>query len=205
MRDSWILLTGFGPFPGVEKNPTAAVCEALNGHTFGGVPVQGSVFDVCFQSIQEQLAQAWGETPPGLVVLLGVAVDRHTIGVETRAVNRCQSQRPDATGFVPNEDQVLSKAHFLDYELHSTLDTQGLVRGLNRAGFPAELSTDAGRYLCNGVYFHGLVRAAQADNPANCVFLHLPQVGNVKGPGEEEAVWSLADLVKAVEVVLRTG
>jgi pyrrolidone-carboxylate peptidase len=113
-------------------------------------------------------------------------------------VNRCQSQRPDATGFVFNEDQALSRAHPLDFELHSKMDTDALVRGLTQAGFPAESSDDAGRYLCNGVYFHALVKAAR---PTDCVFVHLPQVGNAKSADSEDR-WSLADLLGATEAVL---
>jgi pyroglutamyl-peptidase len=201
MRDSWILLTGFGPFPGVEKNPTAAVCEALRGTTIGGLSIRSTIFEVCFESIGEQLAQAWGETPPERVVLLGVAVDREIIGIESRAVNRCQSQRADATGFVPEDNRVLSSAHPLDCELHSSVDTAALVQRLNRAGFPAECSSDAGRYLCNGVYFHALKLAAKAARPTDCVFVHLPQVGNAKSADSEDR-WSLADLLGATEAVL---
>ena len=202
MSDPWILLTGFGPFPGVETNPTAAICEALIARSFGGIPIQSAVLNVCFQSIEEQLSQAWGKTPPKRVVLLGVAINRHTIGIETRAVNRCESHRPDAAGFVPIEDQVLSKAHALDFELHSNTDTQTLVQNLNRAGFPAEHSSDAGRYLCNGVYFHALVRASQSTDSPECVFVHLPQVGNAKGTNSQE-VWRLKDLVEATTTILQ--
>jgi pyroglutamyl-peptidase len=201
MSDPWTLLTGFGPFPGVENNPTEAICEALNGRTFGGAPIQSAVFDVCFQSIAQQLSQAWGEVPPERVVLLGVAVNRHTIGIETRAVNRCQSQRPDASGFVPTEDDVLSNAHPLDFELHCNTDTHTLAQSLTLAGFPAECSSDAGRYLCNGVYFHALTNAAKCSQPPRCVFVHLPQVGNAKGADSEE-VWRLSDLVEATRTIL---
>lgn len=201
MSEARILLTGFGPFPGVENNPTAAVCEALRGTTIGGLSIRSTIFEVCFESIGQQLSQVWIEDPPQRVVLLGVAVDRESIGIETRAVNRCQSQRADATGFVPEDNRVLSSAHPLDCELHSSMDTAALVQRLNRAGFPAECSSDAGRYLCNGVYFHALSLAAKAARPTDCVFVHLPQVGNAKGADSEDR-WSLADLVGATEAVL---
>jgi pyroglutamyl-peptidase len=202
MSEPWILLTGFGPFPGVENNPTVAICEALNGRTTEGTPIRGAVLNVCFQSIEQQLAHAWGETPPERVVLLGVAANRHTIGVEKRAVNRFQSHRPDTTGFATVEDQVVSNAHPLDFELHCKMDTHILAQSLIRAGFPAESSSDAGRYLCNGVYFHALAQASQSSHSPECVFVHLPQVGNAKGADSEE-VWVLSDLVEATRQILR--
>jgi len=201
MSKPGILLTGFGPFPGVENNPTAAICKALDASSIGGLSIQSAIFEVCFESIGQQLSQVWIEDPPQRVVLLGVAVDRESIGIETRAVNRCQSQRPDAMGFVPQENRGLSTAHPLDFELHCKMDTEALVRGLNQEGFPAESSDDAGRYLCNGVYFHALAKASESLIPVGCVFVHLPQVGNAKG-GDSEDRWSLAELVGATEAVL---
>lgn len=203
MNESWLLLTGFGPFPGVEINPTAAVCEALNGSVANNSPIQTAVFNVDFLSIENQLRKTWGESPPTKIVLLGVAIGRSVIGIETRAVNRRQANRPDAKGFLPAENQRLSSAYPLDYALNAKINDQAIVSQLNDLELWAESSKDAGRYLCNGVYFHALERATQCTVPPQCVFVHLPQVGNPK-QGAGDKTWTLTDLIQATTQVLQS-
>jgi pyroglutamyl-peptidase len=203
MNESRLLLTGFGPFPGVEINPTAAVCEALSGSVANNSPIQTAVFDVDFLSIENQLRNTWGDSPPTKIVLLGVAIGRSVIGIETRAVNRRQANRPDAKGFLPTENQRLSNAYPLDHALSAEINDQAIVSDLNDLELWAESSNDAGRYLCNGVFFHALVRASQCTVPPQCVFVHLPQVGNPKqGAGGQE--WTLSDLIQATSQVLQS-
>jgi pyroglutamyl-peptidase len=203
MNKPWVLLTGFGSFPGVEINPTGAVCEALRGSTANKSPIQTAVFDVDFLSIENQLRKTWGDSPPAKIVLLGVAIGRTVIGIETRAVNRRQANRPDSAGFLPGENQCLRKDYPLDHTLDSQINDQTMVARLNHLQLWAESSKDAGRYLCNGVYFHALVHAAKCPTPPQCVFVHLPQVGNPK-KGAVDEVWTLQDLIQATSEVLQS-
>jgi pyroglutamyl-peptidase len=203
MNQSWVLLTGFGPFPGVEVNPTAAVCEALSGSVANKFPIQTTVFDVDFLSIENQLQKTWGDSPPAKIVLLGVAIGRKNIGIETRAVNRRQANRPDSAGFLPGENQRLSSEYPLDHELDAQINDQAIVTRLNDLELWAESSNDAGRYLCNGVYFHALARTTKCPTPPQCVFVHLPQVGNPK-QGTVDENWNLQDLIQATREVLQS-
>jgi pyroglutamyl-peptidase len=164
--------------------------------------VQVAVFEVSFESIEAQLGAAWGTSTPRAVLLTGVATKRNIIGIEVRAVNRCEADRPDATGFIPAQEELLLPNHPLDSCLESTVDTALLAESLNQIGLPAEVSTDAGRYLCNGVFFHALEKASKCTPSPPVVFLHLPQVGNPMGAlGAEH--WTLDALLQATGSVLR--
>jgi pyroglutamyl-peptidase len=72
----------------------------------------------------------------------------------------------------------------------------GATRGL----FPAHLSRDAGRYLCNYVYWQAL-RRVQDGRPL-VQFVHIPPVRiGPRRPGKQRQP-SFAELVRAAEAIL---
>jgi len=203
MSEQRILLTGFGPFPGVEDNPTSRICATLDGQKIEGCTVHSAIFTVRFSSIEADLASAWDACCPQIVLLTGVAIRRESIGIEIRAVNRREAQRPDAEGTTPGEEEPLSKNMPLDASLDSNANATAILEALRLQELPAEISDDAGRYLCNGVFFHALERSRSLSHAPICVFLHLPQVGNLKGNSKTET-WTLDLLTQATSLVLKS-
>ena len=154
-----ILVTGFGPFPGVDDNPTAALARAVDGQHLGEVEVVGRVLPVSFARGPDLAISVAREVGAELVVGLGVAVKRSQVEVETVAV--CAwSESPDVDGVC---DAALSGPN----EVRATLDTMRLADALG-----AGLSSDAGRYVCNA----WLYRVTSAlDVPVG--FVHVPSEG----------------------------
>jgi pyroglutamyl-peptidase len=66
---------------------------------------------------------------------------------------------------------------------------------------PAQLSRDAGRYLCNHVYWRGLELAGARPR---VVFVHVPNVRRWPVPRRAKQRMAMADLVRAGEAILLT-
>jgi pyroglutamyl-peptidase len=200
MNSSTILLTGFGPFPGVPQNPTADIAQSLHGHSIGSRLVQGKVLDVHYESIETQLQTAIDRLNPSACVLLGIAINRNLISLEKCAYNRAEAGRADAKGHQPEEDKALSNHHAIDTELQTSLLLAPMREALLAKGLPTEISRDPGRYLCNASYFHALL---QARSTVDCLFVHLPMPGNPIGDRTHQK-WTLSMLSSATNEVLRS-
>ena len=162
-----LLVVGFGPFPGVARNPSGHLARALAGsarlHRVLGAKPRCLVLPTAYDAIGARLAPALSERPDA-VLLFGVAKRARRVRVEACARNRVSLLAPDASG--------RAATRFL-------LDAEGpaerraaragrAVRIVKAGGVDAALSRDAGRYLCNAAYYAALA----ADLPA--LFIHIP-------------------------------
>lgn len=141
-----ILLTGFEPWAEFKTNPSGEVAKALGGH----------VLPVDYRRADEALTRLLVASKPSAVLLTGLAAGRTSIHLETRAYNENDDGRRIERG-----GPSFRK---------STLPLAPLLRRLRRAGLPAELSRDAGRFLCNHVFY--VARGLRPKVP--CGFIHLP-------------------------------
>jgi len=69
----------------------------------------------------------------------------------------------------------------------TVFDYSGLGNALKVAGYAVRISQNAGNYLCNHVYYHGL-RAAK--ERTQILFLHVPYLKNMPAPTRIAAVLS---------------
>ena len=185
MNKPWGLLTGFGSFPDVSYNPTETLCHRLQNQMLRETIIHSVVLDVHFESIQEQLNKALSANPR-FILMTGVAVQRDAIGIEIRAVNTREPGRPDAAGYIPQEGEVVLESLDFAQLLDARIDASAIETDLEKNGIPAEVSTDAGRYLCNAALLNGLNYAQNQDPTPPCVFLHIPQIGNTLRNKPEE-------------------
>ncbi|MCB9547357.1 MAG: hypothetical protein H6706_16115 [Myxococcales bacterium] len=151
-----ILVTGFGPFPGVAHNISAVVARAVDGAVLGGLKCRGAVLDTSWARAWPQLEAAVGDAAPLGLILLGVA-PRPQVEVERVARNRRQP-RPDCDGALPAGALVADEG---PAELWTTLPI----------GAGQATSEDAGGYLCNEVFYAALHRLPTVPFRG---FVHLP-------------------------------
>jgi pyroglutamyl-peptidase len=153
-----ILVTGFEPFGGLARNPTADLALALGG----------AVLPVDYGRVGPALEALFAQGPDA-VLLLGLAVGRPRISLERVAINFRDRQRPDNAGAVPERSEVVPggpAAYF------STLPLEALHGALEREGLPVEYSLSAGGYLCNAAFY--LARHALGTRRVPCGFVHMP-------------------------------
>jgi len=165
-----ILLTAFGPFPGVERNPSREVAAGLERDPPRDVRILTRELPVTFKGVPAAIDAFLDEHAGGHpAALVGLGVQRRaTFRLERRARGQYDSERPDNDGFAP-----VQLGLDVGVELTTRVDLERLAEGLRRAGAPAvEISTDAGGYVCERTYHQLLLRGEELALPT--IFLHIP-------------------------------
>jgi pyroglutamyl-peptidase len=168
-----VLIAGFGPFPGAPRNPSALLAKALARRrrpALAGTGCTTHVFATVYAAVDRQLPKLFAARPD-VVLIFGLAGRRRQLCVETRARNAVSVLFPDASGHRPRSEVIAAG------EASSCRGNAPFVNLLGAArtrGFPARLSRDAGRYLCNYAYWQALQRAR--DGKTLVAFVHVPPV-----------------------------
>ena len=161
-----LLLTGFGPFPGAPKNPTAEIVQNLATLSLGETQLFTYILPVIWRDAQARMAALISETKPDVILHLGLATQRRIIGVETRARNESSRLHPDAENICRPSGTIDPQGPGLRL---ARLDCARVVETLRASGLEAELSDDAGDYICN----HTLYLSLSSSVP-HVGFIHLP-------------------------------
>lgn len=167
-KPATIVLTGFEPFGGFARNPSALIVEALDGRTLAGARILGRILPVDLAGLDAALGKALAGTAPSAVIALGLAASEPVIRLERVALNVADFSTPDNTGAI-SRNAPLDPAG-PDARL-SRLPLEAILDGLLAAGVPARLSETAGLYLCNAAMYRLLGRVKA---PTPCGFIHLP-------------------------------
>lgn len=161
-----LLVTGFGPFPGMPRNPSAALARRVAASPRWrvlGVEVECRILATAYSALATELDPALAEGPDA-VLLIGVAGRSKRIRVERRATNRRSTLFPDVTG-----ETAVALASGRTAERRSRIAPIKLLRLLCGHSLPAYISRDAGRYLCNAAYYRALAL------PRPVLFIHVPK------------------------------
>jgi pyroglutamyl-peptidase len=170
-----VLVTGFEAWGGHASNPSQLVAEQL-----GGV-----VLPVSFARAAAVLRAAIDERDPDVVICFGLAELRDRVAVERYAHNLDEARTSDNDGANGSGAEIDPAGPLA---LRSTLPVDAIVAALNAAGIPAEVSRDAGGFLCN----HVLYRLLQWRSGG---FVHVPPLSAL--PQDE--------LLRAAELVVATA
>ena len=169
-----LLLTYFGPFPGVPVNPTVALAEgavrALNTAR-PDLRVVARELPVSYDGSSAALRAALQEVQPDALISLGVAVGRDVVSLEQVAINLDSAGIEDNDGDRRCDEPIAPdgrEAYF------SSLPVRASFERLHAAGEPVEISYTAGTYVCNHVFYEGqrISRELGLSIPAG--FVHVP-------------------------------
>jgi pyroglutamyl-peptidase len=192
-----ILITGFGPFPGAPFNPSAALAKALARRrrpALAGIERSTHVFATTYASVDRDLPKLLRQKPD-IVLMFGVAGRRHQLCIETRARNAVSLLFPDAGGHRPHHGVI---------RLGGPAALAGnapFARLAGAAGPRVRLSRDAGRYLCNYVYWRGLEQV-RGTRPL-VQFVHIPPVSTKPRPRRRSNRRpTLGQFLKSAEAIL---
>ena len=153
--DVSILVTGFEPFGGDDRNPSKVIAERL----------RGAVLPVAYAAAELRLNQCIDTIRPRAVLLCGLKASATQLILERQAFNEDDASPAD-------NDGELRQGSLIDptgpTALRTPLPLESFSAALNDAGVAWEYSDSAGRFICNHVYYTTLRRGVP------CVFLHLP-------------------------------
>ena len=192
-----VLITGFGPFPGAPFNPSAALAKALARRrrpALAGIERATHVFATTYASVDRDLPKLFAQKQkPDIVLMFGVAGRRRQLCIETRARNAVSLLFPDAGGYRPRHGVI---------KLRGPAALTGNAPFARLAGaVGTRLSRDAGRYLCNYVYWRALEHA-RGTRPL-VQFVHMPPASAKPRPrGRSNSPPTLAQFLKAAEALL---
>lgn len=165
------LITGFEPFDGSPINPSEQAARALDGQTIGGTRIHSAILPVDCAAGPQALIAALRAHQPRAVLCLGEAGHRPALSIERVAVNLLDFRIPDNSGRQIIDQPVVPggpAAYFV------TLPARAVMRAVQAAGVPCELSMTAGTYLCNQVLYHLLHFIAQEGWTIPAGFIHMP-------------------------------
>lgn len=198
-----VLVTGFGPYPRVPRNPTGPIALVLAASPRLrrlGIRVEAHIFETSYAALRAELPALLLGTRPDVCLHLGLAPRARRIRIEMQGENRARVLFPDASGHLPERRLTPGGPD----RARLVASAPRLAAALRRRAVAMELSRDAGAYLCNALAYWSL-SAARAQRPARpCVFVHLPKPALAPGrprgmrngrPSEPEIVGALEDLV----------
>jgi pyroglutamyl-peptidase len=191
-----VLITGFGPFPGAPFNPSAALAKALARRrrpALAGIERSTHVFATTYASVDRDLPKLFAQKQkPDIVLMFGVAGRRRQLCIETRARNAVSLLFPDAGGYRPRHGVI---------KLRGPAALTGNAPFARLAGVAGtRLSRDAGRYLCNYVYWRALEHV-RGTRPL-VQFVHIPPVSSKLRRRRSGKPPTLAQLLKPAEAIL---
>jgi pyroglutamyl-peptidase len=196
-----VVLAGFGPFPGAPVNPSGALAKALvrsRRPAHAGLDRSAHVFATSYAAVDHNLPKLFADKPD-IVLLFGLAGRRRQICVETRARNAVSVIFPDASRHRPSRSVIKLGGQ---PELTGHAPFAQLVSAVRAHKVPVRMSRDAGRYLCNYIYWRALERAAKGSTLVQ--FVHIPSLCRNTQPKRRRGrhSLSLADLIRAGESLL---
>jgi pyroglutamyl-peptidase len=166
-----VLLTGFGPFPGVADNPSSWLAETLAERPPRdlGAELHARVLPTAWQAAQS-VARLYQQLQPQVMIHFGVSPRAKTFRIERSAHNRA-ARRADAHGVLPPAPAIHAEG---PDRFDTELSAAALAARLRACGVAAASSRSAGSYLCNFLYYHSLDWARRQPDPRLVLFVHIP-------------------------------
>jgi pyroglutamyl-peptidase len=166
-----ILLTGFGPFPGVADNPSAwlaETCAQQASPEFDG-ELQAQILPTEWEATA-LMPRLYASLQPHVMIHFGVSEHATAFRIERSAHNRA-ALRIDARQALPTGRVIHAEG---PHRLDTKLPASRLAAHLRTSGLPAVTSRSAGSYLCNFLYYHSLDWARRQPEPRLVLFVHIP-------------------------------
>lgn len=191
-----LLITGFGPFPGVTENVSGWLVEALAATSYSSrlsCKLHAQVLPTEWAEVSALGPRLLHQHKPRMLLHFGLSKRARGFRIERSAHNRVGA-REDARSALPMTGIILE--HGRD-RLDTQLPAASLAKHLREQGLPAAASRSAGTYLCNFLYYLSLEWAKRQDGRCDVVFVHVPPGPRQGGPLSE------AELLRGAEAILR--
>ncbi|KAL4324545.1 hypothetical protein GQ457_11G016060 [Hibiscus cannabinus] len=184
-----IHVTGFKKFHGVSENPTETIVSNLKEYTEkNGLPKgltlgSCSILETAGQGALTQLYQTLRSALPGkdsesscsgriIWLHFGVNSGACRFAIERQAANEATFRCPDEMGWKPQKVSIIPADGGISRVRETSLPVEEITKALTKKGFEVMTSDDAGRFVCNYVYYHSLRFAEQSG--VKSLFVHVP-------------------------------
>lgn len=203
-------VTGFKKFHGVSENPTETIVTNLKGYMqkkglpkgldLGGCTVletagQGALSQLykIFESAVAGRDNESSNTGQVLWLHFGVNSGATRFALETQAVNEATFRCPDELGWKPQRVPIVPADGGIARTRESPLPVNDIAKTLAKMGYEVVPSDDAGRFVCNYVYYHSL-RFAE-EHGIKSLFVHVPLFLTIDEETQMQFVASLLEVL----------
>ncbi|XP_062081777.1 uncharacterized protein LOC133788339 isoform X1 [Humulus lupulus] len=184
-----IHVTGFKKFHGVPENPTETIVTGIkeylkkNGFPKGLILGSCSILETAGQGALDSLnktlqssisAKDSESSNSGRVIWVhfGVNSGATRFAIEHQAVNEATFRCPDEMGWKPQKVPIIPLDGGISNKRETSLPVEEVTNALVTKGYEVMTSDDAGRFVCNYVYYHSLWFSEQ--NKTKSLFVHVP-------------------------------
>ncbi|EEF36996.1 pyrrolidone-carboxylate peptidase 1 [Ricinus communis] len=204
-----IHVTGFKKFQGVTDNPTETIVTNLKdfvqkrglpaGVTLGSCNVLETAGEGALPLLYKVLESNAAATNVGeneQVVWLHLGVNSGALGfaIERLAVNEATFRCPDELGWQPLQHPIVPEDGGTSCTRETCCSINEILKFLKKKkGYNVTTSDDAGRFVCNYVYYHSLRFAEQKGHKS--LFVHVPLFSRID---EETQMQFIASLLEAI-------
>ncbi|MBM6700386.1 pyroglutamyl-peptidase I [Bifidobacterium pullorum subsp. saeculare] len=196
-----VLISGFDPYDGIDANPAREVPRALAADGVDGpdgtrIDVSAITLPVSFANSWPTLRGAIEERRPDIVIAMGLKHSARGVMMERCATNLMDAHRPDADNARPRLEPIDPDGPAAYW---TRLPIGAIIKAFARDGIPATMSSDAGTFVCNTL-FYNLLNWSVAQDRALAGFMSLPLVNETPHPQQG---LPMAQMVAAGRVVVR--
>ena len=182
-----LLITGFDPFGGEKINPSWEAVKGLSDiigeYELCKLEIP-TVFGLAAQKVLEKAA----EIHPDVILCIGQAGGRNAVTPERIGINMRDARIADNAGNQPLEARILADGAD---GIFSTVPVADMVRAIQAAGLPANVSNTAGTFVCNDTLYTLLHHFAGTSVRAG--FIHVPYL-----PEQGEPALPLEQITQAL-------
>lgn len=197
-----ILLTGFEPFNQADINPSAEVINVLTAETHQEFQLYSCILPVVTKTAPDILRQHLDMVRPDFMIGLGEARGRSAISIEQTAVNELNFTIPDNSGVMVRNESIIEGG---PASYSSSLASIAVRDTIRQREIPAVFSNNAGRYICNQIFYVALHWATLCSPNTQVGFIHLPSLPQQMTATDSPAsTMSLALQVEAIRTTLLT-
>lgn len=147
-----VLVTCFEPFNKQNINYSYEVLKRLNN-------VDKVVLDVIYDECYYQLKEQYELEKYNLIIALGEARSRNVLTIEKQAINLSSCSLPDNNDVIKQNEKIINNGK----DIIVTKINYNLLKEIG------ELSDNAGKFVCNNLYYHLL-----NDYVDKSLFVHIP-------------------------------
>lgn len=189
-----LLITGFAPFGGADKNPSWLAVQALP-EMVGDCVLCKLEIPTIFGTAAEMVMAEAARFNSDVILSVGVAAGRDAVTPERIAVNIRDARIPDNAGNQPKGEFVASDGPAAYF---ATVPVEQMAQAIRDAGIPGAVSNSAGAYVCNDTLY--CLLHAFAGTHVQVGFIHVPQLPEQGSPGMalERIILALNAAIKAI-------
>ena len=163
MRELNVVISGFDHYDGVEVNPAVEVPKAIAEQGLGvssapDDPLEQVAVTVHAVSIPVSFAKAWPTlketieaTKPNIVIATGLKHAARGVMLERCATNLMDAIKPDADNVTPRREPIDPNGPAAYW---TRLPLRSILNDFTDDSIPATLSSDAGTFVCNSLFYN---------------------------------------------------